>query len=112
MELTIPAATKNPNGNCSPSCPTGNVSNGNASYFGGGPFIVDTEDGILANWTGASTAVVAFDNSASGAVCKGLALLTPQNAGSTAIRGPTLEHTSLVRPPLEMAGRANTGKHC
>jgi hypothetical protein len=52
------------------------VSNGNGTYFGGGQFIFDTEDGIVANWTGASnTATVVFDNSASGAVYKGLALL-------------------------------------
>src|SRR6202051_2603047 len=75
LVVTIPGATKNPNGNCSPGCPTGTVANGNGSYFGGGSFIFDTEDGIIANWTGASTAVVAFDNSASGAVYKGLALL-------------------------------------
>ena len=75
LVVTIPGATKNPNGNCSPGCPTGTVSNGNASYFGGGSFVFDTEDGIIANWTGASSAVVAFDNSASGAVYKGLALL-------------------------------------
>jgi uncharacterized protein (TIGR03118 family) len=75
LVVTIPGATRNPNGNCSPGCPTGNVSNGNGGYFGGGSFIFDTEDGIIANWTGASSAVVAFDNSASGAVYKGLALL-------------------------------------
>src|SRR5882672_5848658 len=76
LVVTIPAATKNPNGNCSPGCPTGNVSNGNGTYFGGGQFIFDTEDGLIANWTGASnTAAVAFDNSASSAVYKGLALL-------------------------------------
>jgi uncharacterized protein (TIGR03118 family) len=76
LVVTIPGATKNPNGNCSPGCPTGNVSNGNGTYFSGGQFIFDTEDGIIANWTGASnTAAVAFDNSASGAVYKGLALL-------------------------------------
>jgi len=52
------------------------VANGNSSSFGGGQFIFDTEDGIVASWTGASsTATVAFDNSASGAVYKGLALL-------------------------------------
>src|SRR5690242_2430216 len=74
--VTIPGAAHNPNGNCSPGCPTGNVSNGNGSSFGGGQFIFDTEDGIVAIWTGASnTATVAFDNSASGAVYKGLALL-------------------------------------
>ena len=75
LVVTIPGATKNPNGNCSPGCPTGTVANGNGSYFGGGSFIFGTEDGIIANWTGANSAVVAFDNSASGAVYKGLALL-------------------------------------
>src|ERR1700731_5346953 len=75
LVVTIPGATKNQNGNCSPGCPTGTVSNGNGSYFGGGSFIFDTEDGLIANWTGANSAVVAFDNSASGAVYKGLALL-------------------------------------
>src|SRR5580693_9406060 len=76
LVVTIPGATHNPNGNCSPGCPTGNVSNGNGSYFGGGQFIFDTEDGLIASWTGASnTAAVAFDNSASGEVYKGLASL-------------------------------------
>src|SRR5580704_19675603 len=28
LVVTIPGATKNPNGNCSPGCPTGTVSNG------------------------------------------------------------------------------------
>src|SRR5579884_2998959 len=74
--VTIPGATHNPNGNCSPGCPTGNVSNGNGAYFNGGQFIFDTEDGLIASWDGASNAAaVAFDNSASGAVYKGLALL-------------------------------------
>src|SRR5882724_6309782 len=76
LVVTIPGAAHNPNGNCSPGCPTGNVSNGNGTSFGGGQFIFATEDGIVANWTGASnTAAVAFDNSASGAVYKGLTLL-------------------------------------
>src|SRR5580693_5681965 len=76
LVVTIPGATKNPNGNCNPGCPTGNVSNSNGNSFGGGQFIFDTEDGLIAIWTGASnTATVAFDNSASGAVYKGLALL-------------------------------------
>src|SRR5580692_3965545 len=76
LVVTIPGATKNPNGNCNPGCPTGNVSNGNGIYFTGGQFIFDTEDGLVAEWTGASnTATVVFDNSASGAVYKGLAVL-------------------------------------
>jgi len=76
LVVTIPGAGHNPNGNCSPGCPTGNVANANGSSFGGGQFIFDTEDGLVASWTGASNnATVAFDNSASGAVYKGLALL-------------------------------------
>jgi uncharacterized protein (TIGR03118 family) len=76
LVVTIPSAAHNPNGNCSPGCPTGNVSNGNGAYFNGGQFIFDTEDGLIASWTGtSSTAAVAFDNSPSGAVYKGLASL-------------------------------------
>jgi uncharacterized protein (TIGR03118 family) len=72
--VTIPGAAHNPNGNCTPGCPTGNVYNGNSSGYGGGIFLFDTEDGLIASWNGTSnTATVAFDNSASGAVYKGLA---------------------------------------
>src|ERR1700730_7229462 len=41
LVVTIPGATKNPNGNCNPGCPTGNVSNGSGASFGGGQFIFD-----------------------------------------------------------------------
>jgi uncharacterized protein (TIGR03118 family) len=77
LVVAIPAASKNPNGNCSPGCPTGNVASGNSIYFGGGSFIFDTADGLIVSWqTNDNTqATVAFDNSASGAVYKGLALL-------------------------------------
>jgi len=75
LVVTIPGATKNPNGNCTPGCPTGTVASVNGGYFGGGSFIFDTEDGIIANWSSGTSAIVAFDNSASGAVYKGLALL-------------------------------------
>jgi uncharacterized protein (TIGR03118 family) len=75
LVVAIPGAAHNPNGNCSPGCPTGIVSNPNGAYFASGQFIFATEDGIIANWTGTSSAVLAFDNSASGAVYKGLALL-------------------------------------
>ena len=74
--VTIPGASSNPNGNCSPGCPTGTVANGSGSYFSGGSFIFDTEDGLVVYWNGSSnTAIVGKDNSASGAVYKGLALL-------------------------------------
>jgi uncharacterized protein (TIGR03118 family) len=76
LVVTIPGAASNPNGNCSPGCPTGTVANANASYFTGGSFIFDTEDGLIVYWNGASnTGIVGKDNSASGAVYKGLALV-------------------------------------
>jgi uncharacterized protein (TIGR03118 family) len=121
LVVTIPGATKNPNGNCSPGCPTGNVANGNGSYFGGGSFIFDTEDGLIANWTGASSAVVAFDNSASGAVYKGLALLNSTfllaanfNSGKVDVFDQNFNLTSLsgsfIDPKLP-AGFAPHGIH-
>jgi uncharacterized protein (TIGR03118 family) len=73
LVVGIPSAAVNP---CSPGCPTGTVANSLTGYFGNGSFLFDTEDGIIANWTGAPNAVVAVDNSASGAVYKGLALVT------------------------------------
>jgi len=76
LVVTIPGASHNPNGNCSPGCPTGTVANASGSYFSGGSFIFDTEDGLIVYWNGSSnTAIVGKDNSASGAVYKGLALL-------------------------------------
>src|ERR1700688_1930970 len=76
LVVTIPGATTNPNGNCSPGCPTGTVSNATGSYFAGGSFIFDTEDGLVVYWNGSShTAIVGKDNSASGAVYQGLAIL-------------------------------------
>ena len=76
LVVTIPGASHNPNGNCSPGCPTGTVANASGSYFSGGSFIFDTEDGLIVYWNGSSnTAIVGKDNSDSGAVYKGLALL-------------------------------------
>src|SRR6202171_940799 len=122
LVVTIPAATKNPNGNCSPGCPTGTVSNSNGTYFGGGQFIFDTEDGLIANWTGASnTAAVAFDNSASGAVYKGLALLNSTsllaanfNSGKIDVLNTNFNLTSLsgsFTDPTLPAGFAPHGIH-
>src|ERR1700688_5105575 len=104
LVVTIPGAKKNPNGNCNPGCPTGNVSNGNGTSFGGGQFIFDTEDGLIAIWTGASnTAAVAFDNSASGAVYKGLAVLNANillaanfNSGKVDVLSSSFTITSLT----------------
>jgi len=71
ITVTIPSAKNNP---CNPGCPTGTVANTSAD-FNGGTFLFDTEDGLIANWTGNPSAVIAVDNSAQGAVYKGLALL-------------------------------------
>jgi len=121
LVVTIPGATKNPNGNCSPGCPTGNVSNGNGSYFGGGSFIFDTEDGIIANWNGGTSAVVAYDNSASGAVYKGLTLLNSTfllaanfNSGKVDVYDRNFKPTSLsgsFTDPQLPAGFAPHGIH-
>src|SRR5713226_632875 len=122
LVVTIPGATHNPNGNCSPGCPTGTVANGNGVYFGGGQFIFDTEDGLVANWTGASnTATVAFDNSASGAVYKGLALVNSTsllaanfNSGKVDVLDRNFNPTSLsgsFTDPKLPAGFAPHGIH-
>jgi uncharacterized protein (TIGR03118 family) len=76
VTVTIPVAKNNPNGNCSPGCPTGTVASTGSAYSGGVQVTWDTEDGLIANWNGSgNTATVVVDRSASGAVFKGLALL-------------------------------------
>ncbi len=71
--VTIPVAAHNP---CPQGCPTGTVANTQTGIFGNGAFLFDTEDGIIANWTGQGNAVTVVDNSANGAVYKGLAVVT------------------------------------
>jgi uncharacterized protein (TIGR03118 family) len=73
LVVGIPTAAVNP---CPQGCPTGTVANTLNGYFGNGAFLFDTEDGLIASWTGQGNASVAVDNSAGGAVYKGLALLT------------------------------------
>ena len=86
--VTIPA----PTGSTDTSAPTGVVRNSSTGFVvtdgtnsGAAVFIFSTEDGTIAGWNptvgggGATTsvhAVLAADNSASGAVYKGLAILT------------------------------------
>ena len=122
LVVTIPGATHSPSGNCSPGCPTGNVANGNGAYFNGGQFIFDTEDGLIASWTGTSTtATVAFDNSASGAVYKGLASLNSTfllaanfNSGKVDVLDRNFNLTSLsgsFTDPKLPAGFAPHGIH-
>ena len=73
LVVGIPSAAVNP---CNPGCPTGTVANSLTGYFGNGAFLFDTEDGIIANWTGQGNAVTVVDKSSTGAVYKGLALVT------------------------------------
>jgi uncharacterized protein (TIGR03118 family) len=102
LVVTIPGATGNPNGNCSPGCPTGTIANTNATYFSGASFVFDTEDGLIIRWSSGTTATVAFDNSGSGAVYKGLALLGTNllaanfNAGRVDVYDANFNPTSLA----------------
>ena len=65
--VTIPVAAHNP---CLQGCPTGTVANEQAGLFGNASFLFDTEDGIIASWTGQNNAFTVVDNSAAGAVYK------------------------------------------
>jgi uncharacterized protein (TIGR03118 family) len=119
--VTIPGASSNPNGNCSPGCPTGTVANPNGTYFAGGSFIFDTEDGLIVYWNGSSnTGIVGKDNSASGAVYKGLALLGTNllaanfNSGKVDVYDSTYNLTTLAgsfTDPKLPAGFAPHGIH-
>ncbi|HLV86882.1 MAG TPA: TIGR03118 family protein [Candidatus Sulfotelmatobacter sp.] len=71
--VTIPGAGTNP---CNPGCPTGTVANTQTGFFGDAAFLFDTEDGIIAKWTGQGNATTVIDNSSHGAVYKGLATVT------------------------------------
>ncbi len=71
LVVTIPP----PSGGTGPSRPTGQVFNGGVD-FNGDRFIFATEDGTLSGWRGSlgTHAELLVDNSASGAVYKGLAI--------------------------------------
>ena len=73
LVVQIPTASVNP---CSVGCPTGIVASSFGADFGGAQFMFDTEDGILVSWSQGVVGVKVVDNSAAGAVYKGLALLS------------------------------------
>ncbi len=105
-----------PNGASGPSAPSGIVSNSTSSFVvsqgsasGPAAFIFATEDGTISGWNpkvggtgpGPSThAVLAVDNSASGAVYKGLAILTVP-AGTGLAAGPNLFVTNFHAGTIE-----------
>lgn len=68
--VSIPPAA----GGTPPSAPTGIAFNSATTDFGGAHFLFGTEDGTIAGWSSGSSAVLEVDNSASGAVYKGLAI--------------------------------------
>ena len=70
LTVTVPIAS----GGTPPAAPTGQVFNGNVADFGGAHFLFSTENGTLSAWNSGTNAVLNVDNSASGAVYKGLAL--------------------------------------
>jgi uncharacterized protein (TIGR03118 family) len=122
LVVTIPVAASNPNGNCSPGCPTGTIANANATYFGGAAFVFDTEDGLIVSWSqsDSTTATIAFDNSKSGAVYKGLAMLGTDllaanfNTGKVDVYDSNFALTSLAgsfTDPNLPAGLAPHGIH-
>jgi uncharacterized protein (TIGR03118 family) len=78
LTVNIPA----PSGAMGPSTPTGNVNN-LTSDFMADKFIFATEDGTLAGWQSGTSATIRVDNSGSGAVYKGLALV-PGNCTANA----------------------------
>lgn len=72
LVVTNPTAA----GGTPPSSPTGQIFNPTAAEFSGDKFILDSEDGTITGWQTGTAAVVRFDGSTSGAVYKGLALVT------------------------------------
>jgi uncharacterized protein (TIGR03118 family) len=69
--VTIPPPGGSPVG--AVSAPTGVVFNGGSS-FGASRFIFATEDGTVAAWAGGPSATLQVDNSADGAIYKGIAI--------------------------------------
>ena len=56
--------------------PTGTVFNGDSTAFAGGRFLFANEAGQILSWASGTTAIVRADNSAQGAIYKGLTILS------------------------------------
>jgi uncharacterized protein (TIGR03118 family) len=98
LVVTIPP----PSGGTPPAAPTGVVFNGGAD-FGGFRFIFATEDGTIAGWNGGTTATLQKDNSAAGAVYKGLAI-GPSNLYATNFHAGTIDVFDTNFDPVIHAG--------
>jgi len=85
LVVTVPPA----GGKQPPSAPTGQVYNGTSGFKVGGTaaaFLFSSEDGTISGWNGGTAALRAVDQSAAGAVYKGLALDT--NASGSFLLAP------------------------
>ena len=122
-----------PRGNSNQSAPTGivaNIINGTVAGFNVNHrtslFVFATEDGTISGWNGVDTdAILALDNSAGGAVYKGLALVendsgdfilaTNFSAGAVESYSSLFEHVALFGTPFQdptlPAGYAPFGIH-
>jgi uncharacterized protein (TIGR03118 family) len=106
LTVTVPTAA---NGT-PPSAPTGVVFNGTTDFNVGtaapAHFIFDTEDGTISGWNTGNSAVLEVDNSATGAVYKGLAIAnngtanhlyaTNFNSGKVEVYNSSFAPTSLT----------------
>lgn len=75
FSVLIPA----PPGDTSPATPTGTVINQTSGFKVGGfasQFLFDSEDGTISGWYNAGNAILAVNRSSTGAVYKGLAMIT------------------------------------
>jgi uncharacterized protein (TIGR03118 family) len=77
-KIPLTVAVPPPAGGMAPSAPTGTVFNGTSDFNVAAntpaAFIFDTEDGTISGWNTGTSAVLKVDNSAAGAVYKGLAI--------------------------------------
>ncbi|MCL2449107.1 MAG: TIGR03118 family protein [Polyangiaceae bacterium] len=70
LTVTIPAPVAGDT-----SAPSGEVFNQDAADFSGDKFLFSTEDGTIVGWQSGTTAALRVDNSGSGAVYKGIAIV-------------------------------------
>jgi len=96
-----------PQGGSPPATPTGIVFNG-TSGFGGAHFIFATEDGTISSWSSGASAVLGPDNSASGAVYKGLALVG-DTLFATNFNSGTIDVFDSSFAPINLGLRRNAG---
>jgi uncharacterized protein (TIGR03118 family) len=94
-DFLIPA----PPNDTSPAMPTGAAVAEAGDFTLGGAdskFLFATEDGTISGWNGSGNAILAIDHSASGAVYKGLAVLSPACCATYLVVGNF--HSGLIEP--------------